>query len=308
MNEQTRCPLCEGPETYRQPVPGYDMLYIECGICGRFKISPTAMAGITKAQGIGLSSVSRRSGSAIIEILSENIGQLLKNLPKFTPAEKLDNMLQLLGDRTSDLGANSSCDFRHDYPLLVLTNPNTEVEFLAQELLKREYVEKGTGGALRVTMKGWERLEEIKRRGQDSTRCFVAMWFDPRMNEIYDQAIEPAITEAGYAPLRIDKTEHTNRIDDEIIGQIKRSRFMVADFTGQRHGVYFEAGMMLGIGRNVIWMCQRDELTDSQLHFDVRQFNFIDYNSSKDAKERLYRRILAIEGEGSLTVNSDPVA
>jgi hypothetical protein len=300
MNDQNQCPLCQGPEAYRQHVPGYDMLFIECGICGKFKISPTAMSGITKEQGNGLSSVCRRSGSAITEILSSNIEQLLKDLPRFTPAEKLDNMLQLLGDRTPDLGTNSSCDFRRDYPLLVLSNPNSEVGFLADELQKRGYVEKITGGALRVTMKGWERLEDIRRRGRDSARCFVAMWFDPRMNEIYEQAIEPAIKQARYDPLRIDKTEHTNRIDDEIIGQIKRSRFMVADFTGQRHGVYFEAGMMLGIGRNVFWMCRKDELTASQLHFDVRQFNFIDYESVTDAKERLYRRILAIEGEGAL--------
>ena len=78
------------------------------------------------------------------------------------------------------------------------------------------------------------------------------MWFDPTMREIYDQAIQPAITDAGYESLRIDRHEHVNRIDDEIIGQIKRSRFMVADFTGQRHGVYFEAGLMLGLDRPVI--------------------------------------------------------
>ena len=72
---------------------------------------------------------------------------------------------------------------------------------------------------------------------------------------------------------------------------------MVADFTGQRHGVYFEAGMMQGIGRTVIWMCRKNEIRES-LHFDVRQFNFIDYESAAEAKDRLYRRILALEGEG----------
>jgi hypothetical protein len=110
------------------------------------------------------------------------------------------------------------------------------------------------------------------------------------------KAIKPAIEKAGYDPLRVDKHEHVNRIDDEIIGQIRRSRFMVADFTGQRYGVYFEAGMMLGLGRTVIWMCDKKQL--DQLHFDVRQFNFIDYESLAEAQDRLYNRILAIEGEG----------
>ena len=87
-----------------------------------------------------------------------------------------------------------------------------------------------------------------------------------------------------------------NRIDDEIIGQIKRSRFMVAGFTGQRSGIYFEAGMMLGLGRTVIWMCKKSEL--NQVHFDTRQYNFIDYENVTDAKKRLYDRIIAIEGQG----------
>jgi len=87
-----------------------------------------------------------------------------------------------------------------------------------------------------------------------------------------------------------------NRIDDEIIGRIKASRFMVADFTGHRQGVYFEAGMMLGLGRTVIWMCKDNDLANS--HFDTRQYNFINYSGVEEAQKRLYDRIMAIEGAG----------
>jgi hypothetical protein len=150
-------------------------------------------------------------------------------------------------------------------------------------------------------MPAWERLEEIKKTAHSSARCFVAMWFHDSMVEVYEKAIVAAILDTGFEPLRIDRHEHVNRIDDEIIGQIKRSRFMVADFTGQRHGVYFEAGLMLGIGRTVIWMCRKDELAkENGLHFDVRQFNFIAYESPEEARRRLRDRILAIEGEGPM--------
>jgi hypothetical protein len=53
---------------------------------------------------------------------------------------------------------------------------------------------------------------------------------------------------------------------------------------------------MLGLGRNVYWMCQKSEL--DKVHFDTRQYNFIDYESSEDARKRLYNRIMAIEGKG----------
>ena len=156
-----------------------------------------------------------------------------------------------------------------------------------------------------VTVAGWERLEKLKQSGRTSNLAFVAMWFDQSVKELYDEAIRPAVRNAGYEPMRIDRHEHVNRIDDEIIGQIRRSRFMVADFTGQRLGVYFEAGLMMGLGRNVIWMCRQDQLNEHMLHFDVRQYNFIEWESLEDAKTRLLHRILAIEGQGPL-VQKEP--
>jgi nucleoside 2-deoxyribosyltransferase len=189
---------------------------------------------------------------------------------------------------------SSTFDADKDYPLLIARDAG-EADFFLDELEKREYVRRSAAGPL-VTLKGWERLEELKRSGHSSNRAFVAMWFERKMDDLWAKAIEPAILKAGYRPLRIDRHEHVNRIDDEIIGQIRRSRFMVADFTGQRHGVYFEAGFMMGLGRTVIWMCSKDGL--KELHFDVRQFNFIDYASLEEAETRLYNRILAIEGEG----------
>jgi len=205
-----------------------------------------------------------------------------------------------MAEMTPALGEYTEFRRDRDYPLLVLSRPS-EFDYLLQELFGRGYLT-GSHDGLALTMHGWEHLEEIRRQGRASTRCFVAMWFHESMNEVYEQAIAPAIIEAGYEPLRIDRLEHVNRIDDEIIGQIKRSRFMVADFTRQRHGVYFEAGLMLGIGRTVIWMCRKEDITkDGGLHFDIRQFNFIAYESTSEARKRLYDRILALEGEGPLT-------
>ena len=47
--------------------------------------------------------------------------------------------------------------------------------------------------------------------------------------------------------MRIDRHEHVNKIDDEIIAEIRRARFVVADFThgdtGGRGSVYYEAGI-----------------------------------------------------------------
>src|SRR5260370_3452908 len=125
-----------------------------------------------------------------------------------------------------------------------------------------------------VTANGWERIDELRQSGPNSAFVFVEMSVRAELAELFDKAIAPAVRQAGYEPFRVDRKEHANSIDDEIVGNIRKSRFMVADFTDQRAGVYFEAGMMNGLGRTVIWMCDKAEL--GKVHFDVRHGNFID--------------------------------
>ena len=125
------------------------------------------------------------------------------------------------------------------------------------------------------------------------------MSFAASQLHVWQSVMEPGISEAGYRPIRVDRYEHTNRIDDEIMAQIRRCRFLVADFTGQRNGVYFEAGFAQGLGRNVIWMCHESDR--SNLHFDTRQYNHIFYSDDlATARVALTNRIIAHEGEDEL--------
>jgi nucleoside 2-deoxyribosyltransferase len=150
-----------------------------------------------------------------------------------------------------------------------------------------------------VQPRGYEQAASASERGS-SAQAFVAMWFDPSMREIYELGIEAAVRESGYRPLRIDQKEHVNKIDDEIIAEIKRSQFLIADFTAQpgcpRGGVYFEAGYALALGKPVIWTCREDVI--GEVHFDTRQFNHIVWRNAGDLKVRLKNRIAAVLGDG----------
>ena len=109
----------------------------------------------------------------------------------------------------------------------------------------------------------------------------------------YESGIEPAVKDAGFTPIRIDQKEHNNEIPDEIIAEIRDCEFMVADFTGQRAGVYYEAGFAMGLGRKVIWCCRKDEIDSGLLHFDTNHKNHIAWTAPAELRERLYRRIRA---------------
>lgn len=150
-----------------------------------------------------------------------------------------------------------------------------------------------------VSPKGLLYLEG--RKEESSSIGFCAMWFNEEVASLWTSVIEPATRLAGYEPLRIDGKQHNGKIDDEIMASIRGSRFVVADFTGNRGGVYYEAGFAHGLGLPVIFMCREGD----ELHFDIRQYNCIFWKPDglEDAQARLKNRILATLGQGQLKLH-----
>jgi hypothetical protein len=176
------------------------------------------------------------------------------------------------------------------------------VDYLSMTLHFVNIWSRGSGNqierGLKITPAGWRSIEE--QPTGSSHVGFVAMWFSEEMREVWEAGFYPAIYAAGYTPIRIDKKEHNNKIDDEIIASIRAARFLVADFTGQRGGVYYEAGFALGLSKPVIWTVREDELKN--VHFDTRQFNHIAWSPDKlpEFQAALKSRIEATLGHGPI--------
>jgi hypothetical protein len=147
-----------------------------------------------------------------------------------------------------------------------------EITFLVHNYLLQERGFLLEDGAYKISPKGWAHLDLLRQGNLDYETAFIAMWFDDSMNDAW-KAIDKGIRDAGYAPLRIDQKQHNNEINDEIIAEIRKSKFLVADLTDHRNGVYFEAGFAKGLGLEVVWLCRRDAL--EKAHFGTRQYNFI---------------------------------
>lgn len=157
-----------------------------------------------------------------------------------------------------------------------------------------------------LTANGIRKLDATAQSGAESNQAFVAMWFSSAMDEAYKNGFEPGISSNGYQALRIDQKEHSNKIDDEIIAEIRRSRFIVADFTCDivksgnrsfavpRGGVYYEAGFAQGLGVPVIWTVRSDCI--EHVHFDTRQYAHIVWNDAADLSVKLKNRIGAVIG------------
>lgn len=299
FNPDPRCPLCAQAAEVRLRITAAALELYEgqCERCGIVRITQSAIDEARRQKKTHLVSawLRRRPTSQPPGVIDRDaVERIAKDTPEYSVPDKLDLTLVQISADTVEPGQHSKFNIERDYPL-VYARSEQEAGYYLRELASLGYLKDG-GLAAQLTARGYQRISELQRSGRESAFAFVAMWFDVSMDEIYDAAIKPAIREAGYKPVRIDREQHANRIDDEIIGRIKGSRFMVADFSGQRHGVYFEAGLMLGLGRTVIWTCKKSGL--KEVHFDTRQYNFIDYENIAEAKKRLYDRIIAIEGEG----------
>lgn len=122
---------------------------------------------------------------------------------------------------------------------------SNELEWLITDVLKTQgfirggdpfIFERRTGENLIITGAGWAEIDRLTRVNEGSRIGFVAMRFSDDFSEFYN-AVARGIRNAGFEPLRIDRKQHNNRIDDEIIATIKMSRFVVADFTEHRGGI-----------------------------------------------------------------------
>ena len=147
-----------------------------------------------------------------------------------------------------------------------------------------------------LTPKGLLAAEDMAATGNASAQGFVAMSFDETFNDAWTNGFDLAIRSAGFRPFRIDAKDYVGGITDEIMAEIRRSRFVVADYTGQVNGVYFEVGFALGRGLAVIPTCRQDQI--ASLHFDIKHLNTLVWGAPQDLAVSLRRRIEAVIGKG----------
>ena len=249
----------------------------------------------------------RRFGVRCPEIFPETLEEA-EQFRSLTVHARADRLLRFVNSQTENIG--DYCKFLSPLSTMAIAWSESigisEVEYLIGYLREKGWIaEKPVNPLLMsylVTVAGHARLADLDKTYTDSSQAFVAMWIDNSMRTAWGEGIEPGIRDAGYEPLRIDLKQHANKIDDEIIAEIRRSRFIVADFThgekGARGSVYYEAGFAQGLNIPVIFTCRKDMLDD--IHFDTRQYPHIVWEQPEGLRQQLTKRVSAVIGDGPL--------
>lgn len=308
IQKPNTCPICKiDSDKFSAQTIG-DRYTCECSRCGRFEISDTA-SFIASRQEIDprISAWIRERnefGGEFPKIGSRTLDEITETLPTYKVTEKQLKLLRALERQTKHPGAKVLIIPETDFPLAWATSED-EFNYYIECLLQRglitsaEDLERGKSFVYQViiTSAGWEHIEKTNLPAAFSNQAFVAMSFSPEMNNAWKLGIKPSIEIAGFDPFRVDGEPHNDRIDLRIMMEIKNSRFLIADFSQQRHGVYFEAGYALGLGIPVIWSVRSAD--KESLHFDTRQYNHIIWETNDDLKSQILTYITAIIGKGT---------
>ena len=130
-------------------------------------------------------------------------------------------------------------------------------------------------------------------------QIFIAMMFSDATNGTYENAYKATMHKLGYDVMRIDEKEFTGSIIGEITTEIQNSIALIADLTGNRGGVYYEAGIARGLQLcnhpiKLILTCQQDFFVNEKVHFDVSGDNIILYKNDEELKEKLEKRLTSV--------------
>ncbi len=138
----------------------------------------------------------------------------------------------------------------------------------------------------------------ITKRNQ----IFVAMMFAEETASTYEQVYKPVIQSLNYSAMRIDEKQFNGSIIEEITAEIIDSVALIADLTGNRGGVYYEAGIARGLQLcnhpiKLILTCKRSFFDTEKVHFDVSGDNILLYENDVDLSQKLLKRLEAILNE-----------
>ncbi len=135
-------------------------------------------------------------------------------------------------------------------------------------------------------------------------KCFVACAFGRTdVDNMFKKIIVPTLKSLKVKALRVDTINHNKNIDIKIIELIRDCDFGISDLTYARPSVYYEAGYIHGLGKEVIFTVRADHFKPNEkdiegnrrVHFDLANKNIIDWTDNKTSfQKKLKSRITLI--------------
>jgi hypothetical protein len=314
------CPVCQDAAEPVTETDGKERLDVCCPGCGNFVITKTA-ARVLDSDGAGpkrgvlshwIRHVCERGQKP--EIDQKLLRAILDEQSLPSVSEQADGLLLWLGDELLRLGKPNAVVSLQDYRRLTALlgaapGPGSGgLMYLAQGLRQRGHIFPSQisqyADRVGLTFDGWKKYEELKRARIESRSAFMATPFG---NELIDRLFEcfkEAVAQTGFELRRVMDKAPAGLIDNRLRVEIRKSRFMVCELTNANAGAYWEGGFAEGLGRSVIYSCEKSYFKTKGTHFDTNHCQTVLWEESdfQAAAEQLKATIRAtLPDEAKLT-------
>lgn len=288
MHEFEECYVCKKKVCHSTPSDG-SFLFCDCKKCGKFLITPEArfdydLDQYNNARAILSYWIRNHQGNKPVQITSAVLNSILENTSLPKPKEQADNFIKLIGDSVS----SPEEDLNMTYNLIASYIGATSiwnVEYIIKHLMEQKLIvtyldtEKKFQGHL--TFYGWERFDEIMHETKDSKTVFMAMKFgEVETDTLYKEVLIEAVKDTGFELRKLDDYPKAGLIDDRLRVEIRRAKFLIVDLTHDNPGAYFESGFAEGLGKKVIYICEKEKFEKHKTHFDTNHHLTLKWDSS----------------------------
>ena len=308
------CPVCknrEGGACQRWPSSDRDSETITCDVCGEFEVSRSALIPLdyeysdyTQTVRLAISSRIRRANDEgiIPPILTTYaLDELLGSDPVLpTPVEQSTNIVRYVGDRVLKEFSPVK-QIPVSFPASIGAPSRAFAMAIAKELIGKGLMT-GLNAAsqaapnevfnLNLTLDGWDLYEAEKRGKVAGNYGFIALKFgDPILDPFLQATIKPAIKQLGYNLIDLRDVARAGVIDNLLRAQIRDAAFVLVDLTHDNPGAYWEAGYAEGLGKPVLYLCEKTKFEAARTHFDTNHSTTVIWTT--DAPDAFCRELVA---------------
>ena len=169
----------------------------------------------------------------------------------------------------------------------------SKVALVIKETERHLAVDEHIFRGVNLTLQGWEKYEDEKRGQVLGNYGFIAMKFNEReLDAFVEEVVKPAVKEhLGYDLVDMCNAPETGIIDNIMRVRIRDAKFVIVDLTHDNNGAYWEAGYAEGLGKPVLYICEKEKFDERKTHFDTNHCTTIPW--SRDEDESFRQRLIA---------------
>ena len=307
------CPVCKTDSEINTEKEYGRYWEVNCPRCGRFNWEKEIERGIPNYQQnkIILSYWIRtnQNKTEIIHLDEKLVEAIIRDTKPLSVNEKANKLLLLIGSDLKRPDERIILDSKKKFEYLAKVSAEDEnelsylIEFLKSvNWLKTdinffpEVENKIYEGFVLLTFLGWERFENLSQGKNYNRAAFMAMDFnDDKIEKAYQECFKPSIALTGFELFNLREKPKAGLIDNRLRAEIRNSRFLLADLTNSNLGAYWEAGFAEGLGKPVIYLCEKSHFEKFKTHFDTNHHYTVIYDMKdlENASENLVATIRA---------------